>query len=245
MNFKATTTLKGKNTLNRNILFNFLNPKFYKSKKAFLFSTFSVMGYIAKLDGMISEDEIKKADMAMAKLNLKGTKRTVAIRNFMLGKNPEYNLEKTLINLIDNCNRNIIKTFLEIQFNAATINNAINSDKIETLEKICQTLGFLPLFPLKNSPDFNKNSQNYHKNPKLNSNHPIDKAYSILGVSKITSLPEIKNQYRKLINKYHPDKLIAQGSSETLIKNSNNKIHEITNAYELIKKYLTSSSLCF
>lgn len=52
--------------------------------------------------------------------------------------------------------------------------------------------------------------------------------YKILGVSKNASDEEIKKQFRKLANKYHPDKNPNDKSAET-------KFKEINEAYEVLK----------
>jgi len=52
--------------------------------------------------------------------------------------------------------------------------------------------------------------------------------YDILGVSKSASESEIKNAYRKLVMKHHPDKNPGD-------KNSEEKFKEINNAYDILK----------
>ena len=52
--------------------------------------------------------------------------------------------------------------------------------------------------------------------------------YDILGVKKDASDAEIKKKYRKLVRQYHPD--VSDDPD------ADNKIAEINNAYETIKK---------
>ena len=61
----------------------------------------------------------------------------------------------------------------------------------------------------------------------------INNSYSILGLSSNASVEEIKKSYRKLIKKYHPDKL--QDVSDDVIKMAKNKFQSVQEAYAKIK----------
>jgi DnaJ like chaperone protein len=60
--------------------------------------------------------------------------------------------------------------------------------------------------------------------------------YDILGCNKNDSMEIIKKQYKKLIKKYHPDYLKSKDIDEAFIKFANEKIQEISEAYDIIKK---------
>ena len=57
--------------------------------------------------------------------------------------------------------------------------------------------------------------------------------YQVLGVSSQADLKEIKQVYKKLCLKYHPD----NGGDE-------NKFHEINQAYQMIMNGQVSSTIC-
>jgi DnaJ like chaperone protein len=61
-----------------------------------------------------------------------------------------------------------------------------------------------------------------------------ENAYKILEVAKTASNAELKAGYRKMVKKYHPDKL--QGLGEEHLKGANEKFQNIQAAYEKIKK---------
>lgn len=61
-----------------------------------------------------------------------------------------------------------------------------------------------------------------------------DSAYKILEITKESSDDALKKAYRKMVKKYHPDKL--QGLGEEHVKGAEAKFLQIQNAYEKIKK---------
>tara|TARA_B100000795_G_scaffold209744_1_gene163307 strand:- start:1881 stop:2639 length:759 start_codon:yes stop_codon:yes gene_type:complete len=60
-----------------------------------------------------------------------------------------------------------------------------------------------------------------------------ENAYKILEIEKSASNAEVKSGYRKMVKKYHPDKL--QGLGEEHLKGANEKFQSIQSAYEKIK----------
>ncbi len=64
----------------------------------------------------------------------------------------------------------------------------------------------------------------------------IEQAFKVLGLSPDSSKTEIKRAYRKLMSQHHPDKLVAKGMPEEMIKVATEKSQEIQAAYEMIKK---------
>lgn len=62
----------------------------------------------------------------------------------------------------------------------------------------------------------------------------VDNAYTILGVSPSASDDEVKNAYREMAKKYHPDKVSYLG--DDVRKAAEQKFKEVNDAYEKIKK---------
>ena len=61
-------------------------------------------------------------------------------------------------------------------------------------------------------------------------------AYLVLGVSSPASDADVKKAYRRMMNQHHPDKLVAKGLPEEMMKLATEKTQEIKKAYELIKQ---------
>ena len=77
--------------------------------------------------------------------------------------------------------------------------------------------------------------QGYQQGSQRASIDELGNAYQALGVTSSESDREIKKAYRKLMSQHHPDKLIAQGVPEDMIKVGTEKAQEIQAAYDLIK----------
>ena len=61
-----------------------------------------------------------------------------------------------------------------------------------------------------------------------------DAAYKILEIEKNATDADVKKAYRKMANKYHPDKVSHLG--EDFQKAANEKFQKVNEAYEKIKK---------
>lgn len=64
----------------------------------------------------------------------------------------------------------------------------------------------------------------------------IHKAYEIIGTNSQESMEELKKKYRALVKEYHPDILMGQGKTQSIINQATAKLQEINEAYEMIKK---------
>ena len=63
----------------------------------------------------------------------------------------------------------------------------------------------------------------------------LPSAYGILDIAETATDAEVKKAYRRLMNQHHPDKLVAKGLPEEMMKLAEQKTHDIRQAYERIK----------
>ncbi|MCE9653257.1 MAG: DnaJ domain-containing protein [Nitrosarchaeum sp.] len=80
-----------------------------------------------------------------------------------------------------------------------------------------------------------KNSKEDKEFRKLSQNSTLPDYYKILEVSQDATPEEIKNQYRELAKKTHPDKSKDEKSEEVMVQI--NKAYEILSNEEMRKKY--------
>ena len=64
----------------------------------------------------------------------------------------------------------------------------------------------------------------------------LKQAYGVLGISENATDQEVKKAYRRLMSQHHPDKLVAKGLPESMVKLATEKTQKIQRAYEWICK---------
>lgn len=209
---------------------------------AFFTATFSVMGHIAKADGHVSEDEIAMARTVMQQMELDEAMRSTAIKLFNQGKQEDFQLDPVLEQLRRECHRRqtLIQMFIEIQLQAAYADGSLDPQEDQLLRHICRQLNF-PQFSYQRLEEMVR-SAHRHGRPggggaiARADQFTLPQAYSILNISSSANDKEVKRAYRRLMSQHHPDKLVAKGLPEEMMKIATQKTHEIRTAYECIKK---------
>ena len=203
---------------------------------AFFSSVFSVMGYIAKVDGKVSKSEILLAQQVMQHMQLSEDMQKAAKELFNQGKQNDFNLDEVLEQFRTESHRrtHLVRMFLEIQIQATYADGVFDDKEYDALKYIAQKLRF----PI---PELERLIQQFSVASGKSSKLTIDDAYVILGADKNLTDKELKTAYRRLLSQHHPDKLVAKGLPEEMTKMANEKTQEIISAYELIKKHRGSS----
>lgn len=225
------------------------------AQKLFFEATFSVMGHIAKSDGYVTQREIDMAKQLMEELGLNRKQKIMAQNLFTVGKAANFDLQAQLQPLKEVCrdNPDLLKLFMDIQYRIAQT-EGLTEKKIQVLDKVLFYLGFAPLRDqYRFYEDFapqgsrydssqqraNQRTYSYNRNRAHQAGFsappdPLAQAYAILELKRDATKQEVKRAYRRSISRNHPDRLIAQGLPEEMIKIANDKTQKITKAYELI-----------
>lgn len=205
---------------------------------AFFTATFSVMGHIAKADGKVTRDEIKMAEAVMSHMGLAGDVRESAKKLFNEGKSADFPLDDVLDQFKQEIHRRstLVQMFLEIQLQAAYADGKLDPTEEKVLRHICQRLG-VPISQLHRLEEMLKagfGQAGYQAGATTHRTSLAD-AYAIMGVEKSVSDAELKKAYRRLMSQHHPDKLVAKGLPEEMIRDATEKTQQIKDAYEQIK----------
>ena len=210
---------------------------------AFFTATFAVMGHLAKADGRVTAEEIAHAQAVMDEMALDAAQRDVAQALFREGKAAAFDLDGVLDQLVRECHRRqtLLQMFLEIQLHAAYADGALHARETTILRHIATRLGFsatryAQIEALVRAARGHRGERARSGSRRSEPTLTLDGARDILGVGPKATAQEIKNAYRRLMNQHHPDKLIARGMPEEMVKLATTRTQEIRNAYDIVKQ---------
>ncbi len=202
---------------------------------AFFTATFSVMGHVAKADGHVTPDEIRMARAVMDHLQLDANLRKAAEKLFTEGKRSGFPLDEVLQQFRKEVGRRTTLTqmFMEIQLQAAYADGKLHPAERKILLHIAAELGIAQaLYEQLESMVRASAGQR----PGAVQRPTLESAYETLGISSSASDQEVKRAYRRLMSQHHPDKLVAKGLPEEMMKIASEKTHQIRTAYEMIQE---------
>ncbi|MCJ8294810.1 MAG: co-chaperone DjlA [Colwellia sp.] len=212
---------------------------------AFFYTTFSVMGHVAKAKGQVTSHEIAFASAYMDKLGLSTELRKQAQDAFREGKSSGFPLKDRLVKfkrLMGN-RHDLLLMFLEIQIQVAFSDGELDSAERSVLHTIAKFLGYSAreldnlLEMIIAGANFQQQGSGYRQRGQApTSGQQLANAYKILGIEQGTAMPAIKKAYKKLMSQHHPDKLIAKGLPPEMMESAKEKTQDIQAAYDVIVK---------
>lgn len=211
---------------------------------AFFTATFSVMGHVAKIDGNVSRAEIDAVRAIMQRLELSDDLRRSAIKLFTEGKERDFPLHRTLEQFRIECHRrrSLIRLFIELQLETAYADGPLRTAEEHLLLQICDRihLSRFDFYSIKARIDAERRlshagyRHSWRRPAAPPRRPPIEDAYAVLGLRPSATDAEIKRAYRRLIGRFHPDRLAASGLPEEKVRTATEKTQQIRKAYEAI-----------
>ena len=220
-------------------------------RQAFFEALFVTMGRLAKLDGRVTQNEIEVAKQVMQHMQLNTAQRAEAIRLFNQGKQNHFDVNPYLVRLRQVCygRRNLLRMFMQLLFQSAYADGDVSGQEQQFVQGVANNIGFTLqefqqmqamfaaqfTFRQQWRSGFQQQYQRYQQQNHQTTGQDLKQAYAVLGVREGAPIDEVKKAYRKLMNQYHPDKLVAKGLPEEMMKSATEKTQQIKQAYEVIK----------
>lgn len=208
-------------------------------KQSFFETTFLLSGYLAKADGHISQQEVDHTEAVIAQMGLDAEQRKRAIELFKQGSAADFQPESAIAAFmeISRGQRQLCQTQLFFLISLALADHKIEQAEQQALQRLATLLGFNPaqleqMLRMAQAQGHFHGASGFEAQPGTS----LEDAYAALGVSSDVDDKTLKRAYRKLMSENHPDKLIAQGVPEDMIKLATERSQEIQAAYEMIKK---------
>lgn len=196
----------------------------YDRQFLFYVSLASLAAKMAKADGVVTEDEIRAFDnFVIQELRVPAQERKMIANIFNEAKNsPDSGIDiaRQFRQLIG-YQPEVLQTMIHLLFRISMADGHFHPAEDYFIHQVANILGL---------------SQIEYEQIKVlfvKTNH---KSFQILGVSPQASDSDIKDAYKKLVREYHPDRLMAKGVPEDFIKIANEKMANINNAYDQVRK---------
>ena len=213
----------------------------------FFETTFTLLGFVAKADGRVSEAEVAQTEALFAQLRLNAAQRRSAIEHFKRGATAGFDPAPTVAKFND-ClgpRRQAQHTLMAFLVGIAMADGTFSETERGAIYRLADLLR-LPrhevdqLISMVNAQaqfqqgQYRRSTGGAHSSagPGISE---LDTAYAALGIDKGASDADIKRRYRKLMSENHPDKLIAEGVPDELLRVATERAQEITAAYEVIQ----------
>lgn len=211
------------------------------SGEMFVAASFSIMGYIASSDGMISKGEYVVINSIMNSLGLSDKLKEDAKRNLIFGARRDFDASSVLSDFINVCGseRDLLETFMKFQIKVAHADDGVSNEERETLALVAYYLGF-------SDDEFEGIEDQVISGIKFKRQQADDRrvyldtlfnAYKVLDVEAVMSDEDIQRVYRRLMSKNHPDRLVSQGLSPDMMRLASDRCSEISSAYNFIMSH--------
>lgn len=189
---------------------------------------FLLLGRLAKSDGRVAEGHIHQARQEMTRLDLGEPARLRAISAFNRGKAGKGRLDRYLRRIGHQPHG--AEGALRACWRMVWADGKAGHHERELLLNWGRQLGMT-------RTQVQALSQEYEPSRTAVASGAMTYAAAlrVLGVEPDTDADQVKQAYRRLVSRHHPDKLVGSGASEARVREATERTRELHQAYALIR----------
>ncbi|HKS11747.1 MAG TPA: TerB family tellurite resistance protein [Pseudomonas sp.] len=190
---------------------------------------FVLLGRLAKSDGRVLDSHIQQARQEMRQLGMSESARLRAISAFNRGKSGKGGLGHYLRRLRQQ--PHAAEGTLRACWRMVWADGRAGQHERDLLLGWGQQLGLT-------RPQVQALAHEYEprKAPQAGAALTYAAALRLLGVEVDTDAQRVKQAYRRLVSRHHPDKLAGSGASEARVREATERTRELHLAYALVRK---------
>lgn len=190
---------------------------------------FVLLGRLAKSDGRVLEGHIYQARQEMTRLDMAEPARLRAIAAFNRGKAGKDRLGRYLLRIKQQPHG--AEGALRACWRMVWADGKAGRHERELLLDWGQRLGL-------SRNQVQALSQEYEPSRAAVEGNAMTYAAAlrVLGIETDTEAAQIKQAYRRLLSRHHPDKLAGTGASEVMVREATERTRELHQAYALVRK---------
>lgn len=190
---------------------------------SYFLALFSMLGKLAKADGRVSREEGDQIVAFLDRMGVTGEARRYAIRVFNEAKDSTYSAEDFARQFADisRGRHDLHESMVDMLFQIALADGEFHRNEEAMIASIARILGI---------------SDAELKAIRSRYIDDTEQAYATLGLSAAASDEEVKSAYRRLVQEYHPDRIVSEGMPDEFVSYATERFQQIQEAWEAIRK---------
>jgi DnaJ like chaperone protein len=194
-----------------------------QAQAAYFIGMFSILGKLAKIDGVVTRDEIAVVENFINNLPITYGEKQFARQVFNEARDSSYSIEDFAFQLYQTTKEQptVLLSFFDILFRVAAADGTFHPNEEAVLKRIKD------IFRISDQ-QFNNVKAVYFKD--------LDQCYKSLNCTPESSNQEIKSNYKKLVKDFHPDTIVSKGLPEEFTHFATERFREIQEAYEKVRQ---------
>lgn len=189
---------------------------------------FALLGRLAKSAGQVTAAHIQQARNEMRRLQLDEAAQQLAIAAFARGKQEVHSLRRPLRQLRGNSA--LVDDLVRACWRMAWAEGQVAPAQYQLILDCAQHLGLQRDAALALGAPYARGN-----GPLAVSAGAEQEALRVLGLSPEASPAQIKQAYRRLLSRHHPDKVAGSGASPAQVRAATDQTCELHRAFELLR----------